>query len=219
MLLIRLVNAWMSSLNYRSASYTGGVDPAEEGFVGPAIFIFWHEYIPVPLYLRPNARLAVLLSQHQDAELLSQAAHFAGLETVRGSTHRGATAALKALLTTGRGRSLAITPDGPRGPRRQLAPGCIYLSSRLQIPLILMGIGYDRPWRYRRVWDQFAIPKPFSRARVVSSPRVQIPADLDRDQIEAHRLWIENMLNSLCTTAERWAAGELQLEGHPLYRP
>ena len=212
MILIRLVNAWMSTLHYRSASYTDGVDPVLDDFAGPAIFIFWHEYIPVPLYLRPQARTAVLLSQHQDAELLSHAAHFAGLETVRGSTHRGATAALKTLLTAGRGRSLAITPDGPRGPRRHLAPGCIYLSSRLQIPLILMGIGYDSPWRYRRVWDQFAIPKPYSRARMISSPRLQIPPDLNRDQIELQRQWIENTLNQLCTTAERWAAGELQLE-------
>lgn len=219
MILIRAVNAWMSTLNYRAAAYAEGADPAMEDFAGPAIFIFWHEYIPVPLYLRPNARLAVLLSQHQDAELLSQAAHFAGLETVRGSTHRGATSALKTMLTAGRGRNLAITPDGPRGPRRHLAPGCIYLSSRLQIPLILLGVGYDRPWRYRRVWDQFAIPKPFSRARVISSPRLQIPADLERDQIEPHRLWIEDTLNQLCTTAERWAAGELQLEERPLYRP
>lgn len=219
MILIRMVNSWMSTLNYRSAPYASGTDPAMDDFAGPAIFIFWHEYIPVPLYLRPNARLAVLLSKHQDAELLSQAAHFAGLETVRGSTHRGATSALKSLLTAGRGRSLAITPDGPRGPRRHLAPGCIYLSSRLQIPLVLLGVGYDRPWRYRRVWDQFAIPKPFSRARVVSSPRLQIPAELDREEIEDQRIWIENTLNQLCTTAERWAAGELQWSGQSLYRP
>ncbi len=161
---------------------------------------FGTSYIPAPLYLRPNARLAILLSQHQDAELLSEAAHFAGLETVRGSTHRGGTAALKGLLSAGRGRNLAITPDGPRGPRRELAPGCIYLSSRLQIPLILLGVGYDRPWRYRRVWDQFAIPRPFSRARVVSSPRLQIPPDLDREQIEHYRVWIQNTLNDLCQT-------------------
>ncbi len=205
MALIALVNRWMSTLNYRSVAYEPGCDPGQADFGGPAIFIFWHEYIPPPLYLRPNCRLAVLLSQHQDAELLSQAAHFAGMETVRGSTHRGATEALRKLLRQGRGRSLAITPDGPRGPRRQLAPGCIYLSSRLQMPLIPMGIGYDRPWRYRRVWDQFAIPKPFSRARIVTGPRCQIPADLDRDQIEAHRLWMQDTLNHLCTTAERWA--------------
>ncbi|MCC6510908.1 MAG: lysophospholipid acyltransferase family protein, partial [Pirellulaceae bacterium] len=222
--LIQLVNLWMSTLNYRGAYYAAGVDPTQADFEGPAIFLFWHEYIPVPLYLRPNCRLAVLLSQHQDAELLSHAAHFAGLETVRGSTHRGATGALRTMLKQGQddrggGRSLVITPDGPRGPRRQLAPGCIYLSSRLQVPLILLGIGYDRPWRYRRVWDQFAIPRPYSRARVVSSPRVQIPPDLDREQIETHRSWIENLLNQVTDTAERWAADQLQLgDGRQLTR-
>ncbi len=79
-----------------------------------------------------------------------------------------------------------------------------------------VGIGYDRPWRYRRVWDQFAIPKPYSRARVICSPRLQIPADLERDQIEEQRVWVEQTLNGLCLTAERWAAGELQLEERPL---
>jgi lysophospholipid acyltransferase (LPLAT)-like uncharacterized protein len=219
MALIQSLNAWMSTLNYRGACYEPKTDPTLDDFEGPAIFIFWHEYIPAPLYLRHHCRLATLLSQHQDAEILTHAAHFAGLGTVRGSTHRGATTALRKLLRHGRGLNLAITPDGPRGPRRSLAPGCIYLASRLQIPLIPMGVGYDRPWRYRRVWDQFAIPRPFSRARVVNGPRLTLPPDLDRDQIEAHRAWVEKMLNQLTETAERWAAGEIQLKAEqPLVR-
>ena len=217
--LIRLVNAWMSTLNYRGADYEPGTDPSKDDFRGPAIFIFWHEYIPAPLYLRPHSRLASLLSQHQDAEVLTHAAHFAGLETVRGSTHRGAIKALRKLLAQGRGSSLAITPDGPRGPRRVLAPGCIYLASRLQIPLVPMGIGYDRPWRYRRVWDQFAIPRPFSRARVIDGPRLSIPPGIDRHEIEIYRGWVQNILNQLTDTAERWAADRIQLTAaQPLYR-
>lgn len=217
--LIQLLNAWMSTLSYRGFCYQPGTDPTQSDFRGPAIFIFWHEYIPAPLYLRPHCRLATLLSQHQDAEILTHAAHFAGLETVRGSTHRGATTALRKLLQRGRGLNLAITPDGPRGPRRALAPGCVYLASRLGMPLIPMGVGYDRPWRYRRVWDHFAIPRPFSRARIVNGPRLFVPANLGRDQIETYRAWVENILNQLTDTAERWAADEIQLEGHePLYR-
>lgn len=219
MALISLINRWMATLNYRIAYYERGVDPTLSAFEGPAIYLFWHEYIPAPLHLRPHCRLAMLLSQHQDAEVLSHAAHFAGLDTVRGSTHRGATTALRKLMQHGRGMNLAITPDGPRGPRRVLAPGCIYLSSRLQVPLVLLGVGYDRPWRYRRVWDHFAIPRPFSRARIISGPRIQIPPNLDRDQIEAQRQRIENSLNLLTETAERWAADEIQLSNEsPLFR-
>lgn len=210
--LIALINRWMGTLNYRMARYAKDTDPANCHANGPAIFVFWHEYIPVPLYLRPHCRMAVLLSMHQDAELLTQAAHFAGLETVRGSTHRGGATALMAMLNRGKAKSLAITPDGPRGPRRILAPGCIYLSSRIQIPIIPIGVGYDKPWRYRRVWDQFAIPRPFSRARVVCGPRIQVPADLAREKIEEFRLRIEVVLNQITESAEQWASGEIQLK-------
>ena len=102
------------------------------------------------------------LSRHRDAEILSHAAHHLGFEFVRGSTNRGGVAALRELLAKSRTMHLTITPDGPRGPRRQLAPGCVYLASKLGLPLVVMGYGYDRPWRVRSAWDQFAIPRPYS---------------------------------------------------------
>lgn len=203
--MIQSINGLMSTLNYRMVRYDRTADPADETFVGPVIFIFWHEYIFFPIHLRPHCRLAMLLSQHQDAEILSHVAHFAGLETVRGSTSRGGTTALKELIVRGQGTSLAITPDGPRGPRRILAQGCVYLSSRLQIPIVPIGFGCDRPWRNRHSWDKFALPRPGSRARAVVGPRIQVPAELERGELEAHRQWIEQQLNALTTVAEDWA--------------
>lgn len=216
---IKLLNAWMSTLNYRVFRQDPSADPGDETFSGPAIFIFWHEYIPMPIYLRPNCRLSMLLSQHQDAEVLSHVAHYAGMEAVRGSTSRGGTAALRELIDRGKGMSLAMTPDGPRGPRRKLAQGCVYISSRLQIPIIPIGIGYDRPWRNHKTWDKFAIPRPFSKARVVLGPRIQVPADLGRDDIELHRQWVEQQLLSLTEWAESWAEGKFDIpESEILFR-
>ncbi len=123
----------------------------------------------------------MLLSRHRDAEILSYAAHHMGFEFVRGSTNRGGVAALRELLAKSRSMHLTITPDGPRGPRRRLAPGCVYLASKLGLPLVVMGFGYDRPWRVRSAWDQFAMPRPGSRARAVVSGEIFIPPDLDRD--------------------------------------
>ena len=93
--------------------------------------------------------MAMLLSRHRDAEMLSHAAYHLGFDFVRGSTNRGGVAALRALLAKSRTMHLTITPDGPRGPRRRLAPGCVYLASKLGLPLVVMGYGYDRPWRVR----------------------------------------------------------------------
>ncbi len=197
---------WMSTLDYQALFYDRSADPAAPEYQGPAIFLFWHEYIPFLFYLRGNCHIAMLLSRHQDAEWLSQAARHMGFDTIRGSTSRGGVSALRELMRTSARMNLAITPDGPRGPRRQLAAGCIYASSRLGIPLVPIGLGYDRPWRSRRAWDQFAVPRLYSRARALVGPKVQIPADVDREGVERYRLRVERMLNVFTVRAEDWAA-------------
>ncbi len=218
------VRWWMGTLDYKIVYRDRTIDPVCPECQGQKIYIFWHEYILFPLYLRGHCNLARLLSRHRDAEVLSHVAHHLGFEFVRGSTNRGGVSALRELLSRSRTMHLTITPDGPRGPRRQLAPGCVYLASKLGLPLVLMGFGYDRPWRVHRAWDQFAVPRPHSRARAVVSGEIFIPPDLDREGLEHFRQKIERQLNVLTEEAESWAAsarrkiGQSRLErcGHPL---
>ena len=212
-----LTRRWMSTLDYQALLYDRSVDPVMPEFRPPVIFALWHEYIPCPFYLRPHCRIAMLVSRHRDADWLSEAARHMGFRTVRGSTTRGGDAALRQLARASRTFSLAITPDGPRGPRRRVAPGCVYLSSRLHLPLVPFGVGYDRPWRLP-TWDRFAVPRPYSRARVVVGPRVQIPPDLDRDALEVHRCRVESLLNDLTGEAEAWAASGERRKGQVAYR-
>lgn len=199
-----LISRWMETLDYEAAHYDERVDPAHPEFRGPAIFVFWHEYIPFLFYTRAFCNIAMLVSAHKDAEVLSQAAYFQGFETVRGSTQRGGGTALRDLQRKGRTMNVAITPDGPRGPRRRLAPGAIFLASKLQLPIIPIGLGYDHPWR-ASTWDQFAIPKLYSRARAITGPEMKMPADLDREGVEHYRQEVERTLNTLTVLAEEWA--------------
>jgi hypothetical protein len=114
--------------------------------------------------------------------------------------------------------SLILAPDGPRGPRRRLAEGPIFLASRLQMPIVCMGFAFDRPWRQKN-WDRFAVPRPFSRARAVISRFVEIPADLDRHRIEDHRFDVEQILNRVTQEAESWAeSGRTKPGQMPLLR-
>ena len=198
------VRNWMSTLEYKCSFYDPAVDPVNPRYAGQKIYIFWHEYILFPLYLRGNNNLVMLLSQHRDAEMLSRTAYHMGFECVRGSTYRGGAAALRELMDKSRGRNLTITPDGPRGPRRKLAQGPIYLASKLGLPIVAMGFGYDRPWRMRS-WDRFAVPRPYSRARAVVSPEIHLPRQLDREGIEHYRRRVEELLNRLTIEAETWA--------------
>lgn len=212
------VRSWMSTLDYRVAYYDHSVDPARPEYDGPKIYVFWHENILFPLYLRGHNNLAMLLSRHRDADVLSEVARQLGFEFVRGSTFRGGSAAIRELIAKSRDTNLTITPDGPRGPRRVMAQGPVYLSSKIGRPLVLMGFAYDRPWR-APTWDQFAVPKPFSRARAVVSPPVQIPPDLDREGLEHYRLQMEQLLNRLTCEAEAWAmSGTHKVCEEPLRR-
>ena len=199
------VRNWMSTLDYKAAYYDRSIDPVFPECKGQKIYIFWHEYILFPFYLRGHCNMTMLLSRHRDAEILSYAAYHLGFDFVRGSTNRGGVAAIRKLLDKSRRMNLTITPDGPRGPRRKMAPGSIYLASKLGLPLVVMGYGYDRPWRVKKAWDHFAIPRPFSRARAILSGEIFVPANLDRDRIDYYRQKIEQLMNRLTTEAETWA--------------
>jgi lysophospholipid acyltransferase (LPLAT)-like uncharacterized protein len=210
-----LVRTWMRTLDFRGILYDRSVDPAR-GLHGSRIYVFWHENILMPLYLRGHCNLTMLLSQHRDADLLAAVAHNFGFSCVRGSTYRGATRAILQLTNCSRQQHITLTPDGPRGPRRRMAQGPIYLASKLQLPLVVMGIGYDLPWRINS-WDRFAVPRPFSRARAIVGPPIMLPKSLDRAGLEECRVRAERLLNCLTCEAEAWAvagtpkAGELNL--------
>ncbi len=208
----KAINAWMRTLDYRVAYYDASADPASRDWSGPKIYILWHEHLLFPIYLRGHSDLALLLSRHRDADLLVRVANHFGFDSIRGSTYRGAATAIRQLSRRSRTMNLAITPDGPRGPRRRVAMGSIYLASKLGLPIVAIGIGYDRLWRLSS-WDRFAIPKPRARARAVMSPAITIPSGLDREGLERCRLRVERTLLRLTDVAEDWAVTGRRLDG------
>lgn len=205
------VRALMGSLRFRAWYEDPAVDPVVGGG-RPRLYLFWHEGILLPLHLRGRCHLAMLLSQHRDADVLARIADRFGFACVRGSTYRGGAKALRQLVAKSRTHHLTITPDGPRGPRRQMSQGPVYLASKLGMPVVLVGIGYQRPWRVNS-WDRFAIPRPFSRGRVVLSREIDVPAALGRDGIEHWRSDLERRLTALTTQAEAWAASGERRDG------
>jgi lysophospholipid acyltransferase (LPLAT)-like uncharacterized protein len=216
-----LMRGLMNTLDCRWALYDRTCDTAMDVPGRRRIYLFWHEYILIPLDRRGHTNVTMLLSRHRDGDVLSRVAGHQGFGVVRGSTFDGASTALRELIQTSRKSHITITPDGPRGPRRQLAVGPIYLASKLGMPIVPMGYGYDRPWRANS-WDRFAIPRPFSRARAVWGPEMIVPKKLDRDGLEHYRQQVERMINRLTVEAETWAeagtpkVGELPYEREPL---
>ena len=132
----------------------------------PQVFILWHETLLPLLWLHRNQGVAIVVSEARDGQYLSDLATALGYGAVRGSSTRGgARALLGAVRQLQAGRSVAFTPDGPRGPRRELKPGVVAAAQRGGGLIVPVHAEADRAWRLHS-WDRFMIPKPLARVRV-----------------------------------------------------
>jgi lysophospholipid acyltransferase (LPLAT)-like uncharacterized protein len=122
------------ALDLKICHYDRSVDPARPEYNEHCIFVFWHEYIGLILPRWGQVPLTVV-SKHRDGEWVNQTAKALGMNIVRGSTSRGGTQAIRDLKKHGDFSSITFTPDGPRGPRREMALGPVYLASKLQMPI------------------------------------------------------------------------------------
>ncbi len=101
------------------------------------IIAFWHEHLAMMLHSRYRRPIRVLVSQSRDGELIASAFSYYGVDVARGSSTRGATAALRDMIRTARsGANIVFTPDGPKGPRRIAKEGVVYAAQATALPII-----------------------------------------------------------------------------------
>ena len=146
----------------------------------PMIISHWHEFIPYIWMLSPPW-ISVLNSSHADARILGYASRFVGARPIWGSSNRNPLASLRQLKAEiDEGRHVLITPDGPRGPARQMALGPIALSHLTNRPILLFACHATSAWRLRS-WDKTQIPKPFSQVTIYWSDPIHVPRSKDKD--------------------------------------
>ena len=144
------------------------------------IFSLWHGQLLPLLWHHRGEGVLVLISEHQDGEIVARAAASLGYGLIRGSTTRGAERALISLVRSLQaGKEVAITPDGPRGPPKSFAPGALVAAQRSNSFILPVAAGADRTWRLRS-WDRFMIPKPFARVTVAYGPPTKVAASTPR---------------------------------------
>lgn len=200
-----LLNAY-AELVLRTSRFRVVVDPAvdvhvrEQGL--PVIYALWHcQVFFMPLLRRYERRsLAVLLSQHRDARIVGVAAQLRGVQLVRGSSTRGGLQAYRQLLTRLRqGQSVCVTPDGPKGPARQVKSGVIQLARHSGCVVVPVAWAATRKCELRS-WDRTVLPLPFGRYLLVLGPPRRFAEEAGVEE-QGHQLKAE--LDALCqgTTA------------------
>jgi lysophospholipid acyltransferase (LPLAT)-like uncharacterized protein len=169
------------------------------------ILATWHGRSLVPLNRFRGRGYWAIISTSRDGEYQNRIFRRFGYQTVRGSTSaRGAVRA--ALAMTRRlkdGATLAITPDGPRGPSRRVQPGAIFLAQKSGCPIIPAGISAS-PRKLCRAWDSYLIPMPFARCALIYGEPIYVPVEAKTE--EELQIWADRVgaaLDALQAEAER----------------
>jgi lysophospholipid acyltransferase (LPLAT)-like uncharacterized protein len=172
---------------------------------GPFICCIWHNRLPLSLimyrhYVRQKKQkyqLAAMVSASKDGGVVARILEHFGVQPVRGSSSRRGPQALLELTTWAeRGYDLAITPDGPRGPRYEFQPGALALAQLTGKPLV--PVSYHLNWKIcLRSWDRFQIPLPFSRVVMKFGEPFRVPREATEEQREILRQEFERRLRDL----------------------
>lgn len=162
----------------------------------PLIFACWHgELLMLPyLYKRyrktPHAK--VLISSHFDGMLISKTIKHFGLETIAGSTNRNAAKVLiQGIKALKDGYDIGITPDGPKGPRHEVADGIIIMAQKTNTKIVLIRMLPTKYWQFKS-WDKFTVPKPFGTLKYYAT----LPIDVSGLEMEEARTLLQEGLQN-----------------------
>lgn len=148
----------------------------------PCIFAFWHNRIlMLPYFFRKygkHRRVTVMISRSRDGQLITEVAERFNVKTARGSTSKHGQTAYRQLFRglTQNHSDVAITPDGPRGPRCKVQPGILMLAQQSGYPIIPITYHLSKKIEFNS-WDRFQMPLPFSRCKLHIGKPFYIPAD------------------------------------------
>lgn len=166
---------------------------------GSIIVIGWHgRTLMMPYFWNKTSKLNALVSPHRDGRMIMHILQKFGIGHISGSSDRNAKeAALELLQNIKDGNSIAIIPDGPRGPSMELTMSPIFYAQKTGKPIL--GITYSIAGSIviDKSWDNMLIPLPFHKGMYAITEPIFIPADATTEQMEEYRQAVENRLNNL----------------------
>jgi len=187
-------------VNYKNKKVIDDLRKKKQNYV----LAFWHGTMLLSWFLHRNDGFAALTSKSKDGDLLAKQLKHWKYKVVRGSSSKGGDVALGIMVDLAKnGYSIAITPDGPRGPEHKFKAGAIITAKKSGTPVVLMGIGIKSKKKLKS-WDKFQIPNPFSNVTVIYSDPVYVDSKLSYDDTSMIIEECERKLNELQKEAEKF---------------
>jgi lysophospholipid acyltransferase (LPLAT)-like uncharacterized protein len=189
-----------------SISWEEPPTPPDATYEKPVIYSFWHRAVFAGAWLWRKAGAAVMVSRSFDGEYIARTIEKLGFVAVRGSSSRGGAPALLGMKSQlDRGLPVVFTIDGPRGPKYVAKPGPVLLSRTSALPMAAFYVALSDAW-VLNTWDALMVPKPFSKALVRFSAKIQVPAQADDAQMADFHRQLQAALDRVTGFAEEHVA-------------
>ena len=148
------------------------------------VLAFWHNKLVMTLLgVKFIEKKVGLASPSKDGELISVPLEKYGTELIRGSSDKESVKSLiKLIKKVKEGYTIGTPVDGPKGPIYKVKPGMVYIAQKSGVPIVPMGVAYSNKWVFKKAWDQFQLPKPFSKGLVVLGEPYYVATDADLEK-------------------------------------
>jgi lysophospholipid acyltransferase (LPLAT)-like uncharacterized protein len=137
------------------------------------IYMFWHRNLLLMTLQRIDQGAAVMVSSSKDGEMIAGPLSELGYIPVRGSSSRKGSMAMREMIRMSKTISLAITPDGPKGPCYTFHLGLFQIAYLANIPIVAVAVNANKEWLFNS-WDKFRFPKPFAKLTMIYSDPIWV---------------------------------------------
>ncbi len=148
------------------------------------ILAIWHQNILASILAHLDRKYSMIISPSKDGEYVAKVCEYFGHEPIRGSSSKGG---VKALINSIRSLKLgipsAVAVDGPRGPLYNIKPGVFEMAKKSGVPIIPLTVTPKKYWTFKRSWDQFRFPRPFTKIIIHYGEPIYINEAITKDEI------------------------------------
>ena len=169
------------------------------------IYTHWHRCIFPGVWFWRKRGIVAMTSQNFDGEYTTRIIRLHGYGAARGSTSRGAIKVMMELIRHLRqGNDVDVTADGPRGPRFVAKPGPVLLAKKTGQPIVGFHLSPEKCYTFRKSWDQFQVPYPFSRIVVLLTPPIYVSAEADEAEMERKHQEMQRAMDQVRREGDSW---------------
>ena len=206
---IQNILGFLTFLYIRTVNFTSSIQFENESIPRqfwnddkPFILAFWHsQLMMIGFSWKKNNNINILASGHSDGRFGAIVGRYFNLNNIQTSKKNKSISLKFIFKLLNDNNYIGITPDGPRGPKEIVSEGIIKIAKSSKVPIIPIGFWSSKNYKLKS-WDSFLITLPFSKCSFVWNKPIEIPDNIQENQIQHYQKLLQEKINQSVKKAQ-----------------